>query len=194
MKYLHEGIGEITKEAFEAILGPNIKVVQPAATEGFIATIDALEVTSYDASTSSVLYLSVGPPAHLNVVRQNAGYLEINDWKFENGKHFCPVEIGGGKYDAGAGQVGPFTISLNIPNTFVVSGVGWKAGTNHQHPNIYATLRFVEPPVDPPVDPPPIDPPPVDPPPVEVKQLIIDAKLDLTKANLRLDEALRLLQ
>ena len=201
MKYLQEGVGEITKEAFEAILGPHVKVVQPTATEGYVATVDALEVTQYDASTSSIVYLNVGPPSWLGVRRQNAGDLVIKDWKHEGGKHFCPVEIGGGKYDAGAGQVGPFTLSLVTTEpgyvcSFVVSGIGWKAGTNHQHANIYATLKYLEGPVEPPpVEPPPVEPSPEPPPEplTEVKALILAAKAQLAEAQLSLDRALELL-
>ena len=75
MKYLQEGAGEITKAEFEAILGPNIEVIQPTATEGYIATVEALEVTGYDTHTSCLVYLDVGPPSQLKVIRQNAGYL-----------------------------------------------------------------------------------------------------------------------
>ena len=193
---MQEGSGEISKATFEAILGPHVEVVQPTATQGYVATVEALEVTGFNTHTSCLVYLDVGPSAGFYVIRRNAGYLAISDWKFEQGKHFCPVEIGGGKYDAGAGETGAFTLSLNIDtpkdvDSFVVSGIGWKAGTNHQHPNIYATLRYLEGPVDPP----PIDPPPVDPPPSneEAKILILGAKVDLEAACAKLDEALELL-
>ena len=191
MRYLQEGAGEITKEEFEAILGPNIKVVQPTATEGYVATVEALEVTALDAHTSCLVYLDVGPPSSLNVIRQNAGYLEINDWKHEGGRHFCPVEIGGGAYDAGAGETGPFTVSLGKElSSFVVSGIGWKAGTNHQHPNLYVSLRYVEGP-EPPPEPPP-DPPPVT--DIEkVKALIMQAQALWIRGDQKLNLALGIL-
>ena len=190
MRYLQEGIGEITREEFEAILGPNVRVEQPpAGAAGYVATVEALEVTAYDAHTSCIVRLGVAPPQWLAVIRQNAGYMVIQDWKFEQGLHFCPVEIGGGKYDAGAGDTGPFTVSLGNTSvggiaSFVVRGVGWKAGTNHQHPNIHATIRYVE-------EPGPPEPPP-EPPPDGLRELVLRARARLYRALADLDRALEL--
>ena len=161
MKYLQEGIGEITKAEFEEILGPNI-VVGPSSG----ATVTALEASRAETHMSCIVYLDQEPPLWLRVLRENSGYLLIKDWKFENGRYFCPVEISGGPYDATDPlQAGAFTLSMfDVVASKVlvtISGIGWDHNTNHRHPNIYVSLQDeppVEPPIEPPVEP-PVEPP-----------------------------------
>ena len=75
MKYLQEGIGEISQAEFEEILGPNI-VVGPSSG----ATVTALEASRAETHMSCIVYLDQEPPLWLRVLRKDGGYLLINDW------------------------------------------------------------------------------------------------------------------
>ncbi len=181
MKYYQEGAGQITQERFEAELGPNVVVEQSSG-----AIVTGLEVSRPETHMSCIVYLDQEPPPGLGVRRQNGGDLVIKDWKFEGGEWFCPVGIAGGPYDArDPAQKGPFTLSmvntLTEMETFVLSGVGWDHNENHQHPNVYVSLRAVQPP------PPPPPPPPPDPDINQVRAFILHAKA-------LLDDALELLE
>ena len=187
MKYLQEGAGEITKAEFEAILGPNIRVGESVTAAGYCATVEALEASREAIYMSCIVNLDREPPPWLRVLRENGGYLPINDWKFENGRHFCPVEISGGPYDPlDPEQKGPYTLSLF--NTHVgaklltISGIGWNHRQNHQHPNLYVSLHEGEPEPEP-------EPEPPDPEP----DVIAQVRALIEEAQALLDEALELL-
>lgn len=187
MRYLQEGVGEISWLEFEGMLGNRIEVIPAGGGTEFVARITALEVTPRESHTSCIVNLDREPPSWLKVARQNAGYLEIQDWKHEHGRWFCPVEISGGWYDPAHGK-GPFDIWLvarpgpEMLSSDRVSAIGWVQA--HQHANLYVSLVEGGTPPEPLPEPPP-EPPP-DPDLERVKELIRDAQV-------LLDEALRIL-
>jgi len=194
MLYLQEGAGEISKAEFEAILGANITVGPSAEVAGYYATVDALEASREATHMSCIVNLDGAPPPWLGVLRENGGYLIIKDWKYENGRHFCPVGISGGPYDPqDPGQSGPFTLSLFNTNVgaklLTISGIGWNHRQNHQHPNLYVSLHEGEPEPEP--DPEP-EPEP-DPEPEPEPDVIAQVRALIVEARALLDEALELL-
>jgi hypothetical protein len=214
MKYLKQYDREISQTEFEEVMG-KIPLIEPEIPVE--AYPEAVEMTPRDSITSCIIYLDQKPPEWLLVGRRWPDGVDTHgDWKYEpvmawdgekytqEWRYFMPVEITGGWYNPGAGEIGPFTFWLaakpgHTIGSVKVAGIGWKE--NHQHTNIYFTLGEPPDPPDPePPDPEPPDPGPPDPDPPcccdctceKMKGEIALAREHIEQADAHLAEADRL--